>query len=168
MLIIQSHAEQHKHLWLFFLPLPPIRRSFALPWLKSSRKLVAGRRVRQHPRVWCRHVLGWVCHVLHRCQASLCSIWCFLFQGDRWEHHSCGADWCGPSFVTLPAARGNKVSVAWQCHCDQLYIWVWGANETRSVCSLQDNRVQNPDVKTVMELFSRMEKLKKIEWVKKT
>ncbi|XP_042677263.1 protein NLRC5 isoform X3 [Centrocercus urophasianus] len=29
--------------------------------------------------------------------------------------------------------------------------------------NLQDNRVQNPDVKTVMELFSRMEKLKKID-----
>jgi len=55
------------------------------------------------------------------------------------------------------------VSVVWQCHLNQLYIWVLGANEIQSVCSLQDNRIQNPDVKTVMELFSRMEKLKKIE-----
>uniref|UniRef100_A0A669QR45 NLR family CARD domain containing 5 n=1 Tax=Phasianus colchicus TaxID=9054 RepID=A0A669QR45_PHACC len=29
--------------------------------------------------------------------------------------------------------------------------------------NLQDNRIQNPDVRTVMELFSRMEKLKKID-----
>ncbi|XP_021263661.1 protein NLRC5 isoform X2 [Numida meleagris] len=29
--------------------------------------------------------------------------------------------------------------------------------------NLQDNRIQNPDVKTVMELFSRMEKLKKVD-----
>ncbi|XP_015729129.1 protein NLRC5 isoform X2 [Coturnix japonica] len=29
--------------------------------------------------------------------------------------------------------------------------------------NLQDNRIQNPDIKTVMELFSRMEKLKKID-----
>lgn len=29
--------------------------------------------------------------------------------------------------------------------------------------NLQDNRIQNPEVKTVMELFSRMEKLKKID-----
>lgn len=43
------------------------------------------------------------------------------------------------------------------------FLGAWGANKKESVCSLQDNRIRDPDVKRVMDLFSRMEKLKKIE-----
>lgn len=42
-------------------------------------------------------------------------------------------------------------------------LGTWGTNEDESVCSLQDNRIRDPEVKRVMDLFSRMEKLKKIE-----
>lgn len=42
-------------------------------------------------------------------------------------------------------------------------LGAWGTNVNESVCSLQDNRIRDPEVKKVMDLFSRMEKLKKIE-----
>lgn len=42
-------------------------------------------------------------------------------------------------------------------------LGVRGANEDEPVCSLQDNRIRYLDVKRVMDLFSRMEKLKKVE-----
>lgn len=42
-------------------------------------------------------------------------------------------------------------------------VGAWDTNENESVCSLQDNRIRDPEVKRVVDLFSRMEKLKKIE-----
>lgn len=42
-------------------------------------------------------------------------------------------------------------------------LGAWGTSENESVCSLQDNRIRDLEVKRVMDLFSRMEKLKKIE-----
>lgn len=42
-------------------------------------------------------------------------------------------------------------------------LGAWGTDENESVCSLQDNQIRDPEVKRVMDLFSRMEKLKTIE-----
>lgn len=160
-------------MWLLFYV--GIKTSVVLPWLKRSIELFAGGRVR--PPSLCAAVPGvWQAHIWDRlnmrctgCQSYLCLLWMFT-SFSRLTGGSITAE--GMTDLVQALSQCLQLEeIKWVCcgndpqiNCS--FLGAWGANKNESVCSLQDNRIRDPDVKRVMDLFSRMEKLKKIEWVK--